>query len=281
MVGSGFSCPRLPYLPELNVSRHPRPRGVLNRGWRIFATGLSFVLFGLGAVVLGLIFSLLVFPLPLGRVRKQIWARRSMQRALWIYVRIMRGLGLLTFEFRGNFDPSLDGEGCLVVANHPSLLDVVFLISAFPDINCIVKSALWRNPLTVAIVTMAGYIRNDTEDLLEVAASQIESGQMLVVFPEGTRTVDPEALDFKRGALHIAVAAACPILPVHISCEPPTLRKHQPWYDVPDTPPHFALEAMPVINVVDTIDTSQVRSIQVRHLTRWLLDYFQRLVKTA
>ena len=250
----------------------------LNRIWRIVATGFSFALFGLGAVVLGLVFTLLVFPLPLGKPRKQRWARGAMQKALWLYVRIMRGLGLLTFSFRGDFNPDVGDTGCLVVANHPSLLDVVFLISAFPDINCIVKSALWRNPFTAAIVTMAGYIRNDSETLLEDAASQIQSGQLLVVFPEGTRTVDPSALDFKRGPQHIAIAAGCPILPILIDCDPPTLRKNEAWYEVPDRPPHFDLQALEPVYLDHIIDTSTPRSIQVRQLTRWLLAFYQDLV---
>lgn len=278
-------CPVLPFVcpirpVPINVPNSPASdqSGVINRSWRIFATGLSFVLFGLGAIVLGIVFTVLVYPLPLNRHRKQVWARVSVQRLLWLYVRLMRGLGLLTFRFSGDFKPPADGNGCLVIANHPTLLDVVFIISAFPDINCIVKSALWRNPLTFAIVTMAGYLRNDTDNLIEVAAEQIRNGQMLVVFPEGTRTVDSTALDFKRGAARIAVAAQSPLLPIRVRCEPPTLRKYQQWYDVPPTRTHFDLHAMPSLAIDQIVDTSRRSSIQVRHLTRWLQDFYQQLI---
>lgn len=246
------------------------PDIVLDRYWRIFATGLSFVLFGLFALVLGVLLGLLVFPLPASAPRKERWTRRVIQGALWLYVRTMRFLGLLTFDISGqeNAIQSESGQGTLVIANHPSLLDVVFLLSAIPNVNCIVKAALWRNPFTYFIVNLAGFIRNDREDMLEVAGAQIRSGQRLLVFPEGTRTADPERLDLKRGSAHAAIAGGGHFTPVIIRCEPLTLRKNEAWYNVPSTPPHFTLTILPGQHIDDCIDTSRPRPVQVRRLTR-------------
>ena len=234
------------------------------------------MLFGVGSSLVGIGFGLLVYPLPVSRRRKQKWTRSSIHGATWTYVRVMRSLGLLNFRI----DPAVrkHTEGRLIIANHPSLLDVVFILSAIPDMNCIVKAALWRNPFTFAVVTMAGYIRNDAEDLIEVAAEKMKNGEKLIIFPEGTRTVDPAALDFKRGGAHIALAAGQPIKPIFITCKPSTLRKHEKWYDVPDAPPLFTLTALSDILISECIDTTRPKPVQVRHLTRYLQGRFQKLV---
>lgn len=199
-----------------------------------------------------------------------------MRWLLWLYVRIMRSLGLLRFDIDASLKRKTTGK--LFIANHPTLLDVVFILSAVPDVNCIVKAALWKNPFTFAVVTMAGFIRNDTDDLIAVAADNLKGGQNLIIFPEGTRTVDLKNLDFKRGGAHIAVAAGAPIQPILIDCDPITLRKHEKWFQVPNQPPLFTLRGLPEIVIEECIDTSRPKPIQVRHLTRFLQSYFQNLV---
>jgi len=244
--------------------------------WRIAATGFSFALFGFGGLILGLALALGVYPLPVDRSKKQSLTRKSIRGLLWIYVRTMRWLGLLRFDI----DPRLAerSSGRLYIANHPTLLDVVFILSVVSDMNCIIKAALWRNPFTFAAVSMAGYIRNDTEDLIDAAAESLKRGENLIIFPEGTRTADLENLNFKRGGAHIAITADCPIRPVFISCEPITLRKHEKWYQVPERPPLFTLKQLPDLHIANCIDRTRPKSIQVRHLTRYQQALFQDLV---
>ena len=242
------------------------------RYWRVIGTGLSFSIFGLGALLLGLALLLVIYPLPINPTLKQSITRRAISRATWVYVRFMRMLGLLSFRFAGV--ENLKAPGQLIVANHPSLLDVVFLISLMPDTNCIVKSALFRNPFTMGVVSMAGYIPNDREHLVERAAKSIAQGQRLIVFPEGTRTRLGEKLRFQRGAANIALAAGCPIRPVFVDCTPATLLKHQKWYDVPEQAPVFSFDVHDALHINDCIATDKAKSLNVRHLTRHLENYF-------
>jgi len=238
------------------------------RYWRIAATGFSFTIFGLGAFFIALGLLLILYPFPVRRSSKQRFTRYIVWRATWLYVRMMWLLGLLSFEFH-NTD-QLKRGGQLVVANHPSLLDVVFLMSAMPNTNCIVKSAMFKNPFTYGVVSLAGYIPNNDngEELIDKASEILKSGQTLIVFPEGTRTQDFEDLNFKRGAANIALKAQCPIRPVVIDCRPMTLRKHEKWYQVPDRPPHFSLKVLEVLNIGQCIDASRPSGVQARHLTQ-------------
>ena len=70
----------------------------------------------------------------------------------------MRGVGVLTYEFEGA--ERLGRPGQIIVANHPSLIDVVFLLGFTPQATCIVKEALFQNPFTRWPVAAAGFVSN-------------------------------------------------------------------------------------------------------------------------
>lgn len=209
-----------------------------DRVWRTAATGFSFAVFGLSA--LGL--SMTVFPL-IALVTPDP-ARRSarVQYVLHLgcrgFVRLMRVLGLLSVEAHGI--DRLRQRGRMIVANHPSLIDVVFFLSWMPQADCIMKQALQHNPFLHWTVGWAGYIGNASpEGLIEDCVATLRAGRSLIVFPEGTRSVPGHAPVFKRGAARIALASGAEMLPVQIRCEPITLTKHSAWWRVPARPPHY------------------------------------------
>ena len=112
--------------------------------WRLFGTGLSFVVFG----VAGLFLSIFVFPLLFVFLRnakkRQLAARRLIGMAFGAFIRMMKGLGALSYEVEG-LEHAGTGHNQLIVANHPSLIDVVFLISVFPLADCVIKKAVTKN----------------------------------------------------------------------------------------------------------------------------------------
>jgi 1-acyl-sn-glycerol-3-phosphate acyltransferase len=209
--------------------------------WRLFATGLGYTLFGLAGILLGAIAWPLshLFLVPLAR--RRALGRRLVQGCFRSFVAYMRGMGLISYDFIGQ--ERLGRPGQLIIANHPSLIDVVFLVGFTPAPGCVVKSALWRNPFTAGIVRSAGYVRNwPTDTMIEGASEALRAGQALVMFPEGTRTTPGAALHFHRGAASVAVRAATVLTPVLITVNPIMLTKGQPWYRIPLRRPHFRLE---------------------------------------
>lgn len=63
--------------------------------------------------------------------------------------------GVMDYRFIGD-DKFEQDAGCLVVANHPSLLDYVILASRMPRCDCIVKQALLQNPFCAALLKQQG-----------------------------------------------------------------------------------------------------------------------------
>ena len=201
--------------------------------WRLFFTGASFFLFGLGGVLLQIFVLPVIWVLPGGALARRRRGRRLIQSCFWMLVQFMHRTGLLDYQLEGG--ERLGQPGQMVIANHPSLIDVVFLIAQVRNANCVVKGSFWRNPVSAGPVRAAQYISNDgSPQLLDQAAAVLREGQTLIVFPEGTRTVPGHAPVFHRGAAAMALRGARVITPVFITVKPTTLTKAEPWYRIPD-----------------------------------------------
>jgi 1-acyl-sn-glycerol-3-phosphate acyltransferase len=248
----------------------------VDRGWRIFGTGLSFVAFGVGGALL----SFTVFPL----IRLTAWSRetagrrirRVLQHAFRTHLWLMNALGLNSFEVHGR--ERLLKPGQLVVANHPTLIDVVHLMALIPDAGCVVKRGLWRNPFLRWPVVWAGYVPNssDSETLVRDCAALLRAGRTLIVFPEGTRTPPGQPMRLKRGAAQIALAAGADVVPVSIVCQPLTLTKANPWYRVPPVPARFTITVFAPVSARAYQQENESNSVAARHLTAFMAAQFAR-----
>ena len=207
--------------------------------WRLFATAVSFTLFGLGGLSLRLVVFPLLSCLPGDAVRHRQRARYTVSRLFWLFIRFMTRTGVLSYEVHGA--ERLGRPGQMIIANHPSLIDVVFLIGLMRDTNCVVKQSLWQNPFTRSPVRATQYISNDgSVDMLDNAAGALKEGQTLIIFPEGTRTRPGHAPAFHRGAAAIALRGAKILTPVVITVNPTSLTKAEPWYRIPKRRMHFS-----------------------------------------
>ena len=211
------------------------------RLWRVFATALAFACFGIG----GLLLWLFVFPLQAlllrDPARRQRAARGVVQAMFRLFVGWMRLLGLIRYELIGI--EKLQRRGLLILANHPTLIDVAFLIGLVPNASCVVKSTLADHPCTRGPVRATGYICNNPgADLLLACTDTLAAGSNLIIFPEGTRTRPGQAPKMQRGAAQIALRGGLDVTPVRIHCEPLGLYKGQPWWAVARRPLHFTIE---------------------------------------
>lgn len=207
---------------------------------RLPATGLCFAVFGIAAVILGMVILPALGLAQRDRGRRRRLARSVIAAGMRTFVQFMRVMRVLDFSFPGR--ELLGQPGQLIVANHPTLIDVIFLLGFTPQATCIVKSSLFRNVFTRGALRAADYIPNaPTDEMVLHAERELRNGQSLVIFPEGTRTVRGRALELQRGAANIALRGASRLTPVYISCEPPTLSKHEPWYRIPARRARFTL----------------------------------------
>ncbi|WP_168381020.1 lysophospholipid acyltransferase family protein [Modicisalibacter radicis] len=244
--------------------------GRFSRLWRGVGTALGFILFGLCALIIGW---LLAPPIRLA-ARDAPTARRRVRRLVRLacqgFIGALRRLGVI--EVRIDHIERLQTSGRLLLANHPSLIDALFLLASTPDANCIVKGQLADNPITRRAILAAGYITTrEPRTVIGAARRTLAEGRPLLVFPEGTRSLPGQPVRLQRGAASIALASGAWITPVRIRCTPATLTKGEAWYRVPPSRPYFHIEIGAPLAPLVGGDTSQQA---VRDLTRRLEDYF-------
>jgi 1-acyl-sn-glycerol-3-phosphate acyltransferase len=201
--------------------------------WRLFATGFCFVVFGVSALAIGTVVLPIARWLPGSTQHQRKRARSIIQWAFRAFARLMLATDAMSLELVGI--ERLGQPGQLVIANHPTLIDAILVLGFMPTLtNCVMKEALRRHPLTRSAALAAGYVSNaPTDQMIAGAAAALESGECLVIFPEGTRTRPGEPMSFHRGAANIALRAARSMTPVFITCEPSMLSKSDPWYRIP------------------------------------------------
>lgn len=215
------------------MSAVARP-GAGARGFRALRTGLALATFGIGAlIVAGIGFPLLRL-LGGGPEMRDRRAQHLVHLSFRLFVWYMTALGLIRVSYEGI--DRLRGESpALVIANHPTLIDVVLIIAAMPQADCVVKRAAWQNRFLRGIVAGTGYISNsDGAAFVASCVERLRRGRWLLVFPEGTRSPRGGLGAFRRGVAHVAFGSGCDIVPVVVTCDPPTLMKDQRWYAVPD-----------------------------------------------
>ena len=242
----------------------------LIRYWRVFGTGLSFVAVGIGGVFLFPVLNIVIR----SRQLRSIIARHVIRLTFRSIVGLMRVMGVFRYEISGL--ERLERYGLLILANHPTLIDIVFLMAFVKRADCIVKSKLWRNPFTHATVRAAAYIRNDDYgvQLIEDCVAAVHRGGNLIIFPEGTRTPANGSITLKRGAANIAVRAQRNVTPVLIRCAPPMLVKGERWWRLPSRPSHYTIEVQEDIDIRPFIVEAGSDVLAARCLTNHLQDYF-------
>ena len=146
-------------------------------------------------------------------------------------------LGMMQID-AGALDVLRDEPGGLIVAaNHPTMLDALVVVSRLPRGVCVMKAALLRNIFLGTGARLARYIRNDAgRGMVRDAVASLGEGAQLVLFPEGTRTVQRPVGAFRPGITLIAHVAHVPIQTVLIESDSPYLTKGWPLLKPPPVP---------------------------------------------
>lgn len=234
--------------------------------YQCFIKLFCYTFFGLGSVVL----AVLVFPWIRVFVHPnekfQIKAREFVSGSFRMFTNVMRGTGALSLKVddRKKFR-NLHGK--IIIANHPSMLDFVFIMSLVPNANCIVKGGLAKSIL--GGVVRQCYIVNSLnfDQLCTLCKQTIDEGNNVIIFPEGTRTPRHGKNPYKKGAARIAYFAKCGVQPVLVGGNDKYgLGKHDPFWSYNHTERYvYDFKMLPEIKIDEYLDLTE--TIAAKRLT--------------
>jgi 1-acyl-sn-glycerol-3-phosphate acyltransferase len=110
----------------------------------------------------------------------------------------------------------------VVAANHQSIYDIPIVFTALPlQLRIVAKDSLGRIPFLGWHLQRTGHLLVDRTNpgagILKRMAGLIGAANSLIVFPEGTRSVDGAVGRFKGGIFLLAIDSGLPVVPVSIS----------------------------------------------------------------
>lgn len=247
--------------------------------WRTAFTGLSFFFFGLGSLVLGLIIMPVFHLTHRDKALAQAASRSAVRKSFQLFIWFMQRTGVLDYHISG--DPNVPG-GSLVVANHPSLIDVIFIIAFLPDTVCIVKDDLGTNLITRLVIRGTGFLTNrDPETMISGCVNHIAKNGIVLLFPEGTRTSPGELPMFKRAAGNVITLAHCPTTPIFLNISPPTLAKGESWLRAPAYKVRYSMEIGAQITASALLNADSNDRMNARTSTERLRQLFLSRMKNS
>jgi 1-acyl-sn-glycerol-3-phosphate acyltransferase len=114
------------------------------------------------------------------------------------------------------------GRSYVFAANHQSIYDIPIIFMALPlQLRIVAKDSLGSFPFLGWHLRRTGHLlvdrKNPGAGIVKKMARLVGGARSLIVFPEGTRSVDGTVAPFKGGMFLVAIDAGLPVVPVSIS----------------------------------------------------------------
>jgi 1-acyl-sn-glycerol-3-phosphate acyltransferase len=158
-------------------------------------------------------------------------------------------------------------QAYVLVANHTSIADIVLCFGLFRQFKWVSKRSVFKAPLIGWNMWLCRYVPLVRGEAISIARMMehcrmwLRRGISIMMFPEGTRSLDGALRPFKHGAFTLALEAKCPVVPIAI---------HGGYALIPKTGNTFAAKADLTVEVLDPIpcdgfDDPSVYAEAVRH----------------
>lgn len=222
---------------------------------RGFLVVMAFFIFGIGSLILSFVF------LPIGCIflknnKKREFFCRIIHKLWKFFTGFLIFIRIINIKVE-NFK---NVKGKIIVATHPSLIDIVILIGLFENSLCLAKKELLNNIFLKNIIKNV-YIPNniDIDTFKEECVSALKDGYNIIIFPTGTRTTDIKNVSLHKGPALLQIASGVDILPVKIECDYPFLQKNKPIYDAGKKVINYTIEVKPEIKQEQFFETSEIK----------------------
>ncbi|MBE0468659.1 MAG: 1-acyl-sn-glycerol-3-phosphate acyltransferase [Methyloprofundus sp.] len=205
--------------------------------WEWFLLFMGLVYWAITAIVTSLIGHVLIAILPQKIALR--CGRFLLQKDFQLFIFLLKITGLLILDDQDLKSLAGHKEAMIIAPNHTALWDVVFIAAQIPEVVCVMKGSVLRNPFLGLGARLVGYIPiNSISQMLKSAEQRLKQHEILLIFPEGTRTkTDAQWLNpLKGGVALLAKRTKAPVVPVFIRSNTRFYEKGWPLYKKPDFP---------------------------------------------
>lgn|SRR5574344_158442 len=246
---------------------------------RAINTLLVYVLFIIGALLNGLAVYFVLLLCTKSGIQRQGALRKSVSYSFRFFLWLCNFLCVFKVNFKNikNFSAI---DHAVIIANHPSLVDYVIIMSIMKNDTCVmVKESLTKTFMRFVIHNL-GYFHNKSD--INTVKKIIEDSPSVLIFPEGTRTKDYRNINFARGAANIALRNNFVIVPVFITCNVDDYLTYSFFsFKINDEIPVFTIDIGEPILLDCYLKECNSMAIAARHLTSNLQQMYQEYLDNA
>lgn len=189
------------------------------------------------------------------------WFHTFVKRWWTFYLSIIKEI---TYDIK-NLTPDTLSRPAVIISNHQSYLDLVFIMIMFPKTIILTNNKIWQNPLFHPILRFLDFrpIIHGIDSNMQQFETLCKKGYSVMVFPEGTRSADCKIHHFRTGAFHIAQSLKLDTLPVYMRHPGHILPKK----DLCLHPGHIEIEIGARVPYNENITPMAARHLWQRHYT--------------
>ncbi len=197
------------WLTQKNGKNRLMPITLKNLG----ITVIGFVVFMLGSIYLTIAGFISLTLLGETEAHK-LWYHKRLCNIFKLLTKLMPSVAC---DIQNVANETFEKPG-VIIANHQSHLDLMYLLMLNPRIICLTNTWVWHCPFYGQIIRYADFypVENGIETNVEKLKTAIDRGYSILVFPEGTRSEDCDILRFHQGAFFLADKLNADIIPIMI-----------------------------------------------------------------
>lgn len=219
------------------------------KAFRSFLMIISFSVFGIGCLIVGF----LVLPIVnffIKKKSKRLNIYSNIVHSTWkFFVKFLQLIGVLKFSIE-NINSFKHIKNSIIVATHPSYIDVLILLSLIPRTTCFVAPRLTENTFFKQVVESMFLISGKPLDELLIDTDfMLKEGFNVLIFPSGIRHRKNEYPKIKKGAALIAMNSKKDVIPVIMHTDFDFLQIGQPFYDAGEKAVTYSIKCNDKIKV--------------------------------
>lgn len=192
--------------------------------WSFLLTIFAFAYFAIGSILMIPISIILIKLNPFNKEKGKHIYHAVFSKFVWSLVYIMGNIKkVIVNPHKEDFS-----KPAVIICNHQSFLDILWTAMLHPKLILLTNQWVWRSPVFGIAIRMADYypVVKGIENSVELLRGRVNNGYSIVIFPEGTRSVDWKIKRFHKGAFYLAEKLGIDILPIVIDGTGYTLTKN-------------------------------------------------------